>query len=105
MEWISSGWIKFKMKCIINVIVILVKLLMYFFSEFLGPGAPNEINVDGRTIEVIHQNMRVPSRYTYNEAQEHVFNLMNKDSYPRFLRSENYRSILDNAGHASQKKR
>lgn len=78
---------------------------IYLYSEFLGPGAPNEVNVDGRTIEVIHQNIRIPSRYTYNEAQEHVFNLMKKDSYPRFLRSDNYRNILENAGHSSQKKR
>lgn len=50
--------------------------------------------------------MRRPSRFTFDQAAEHVYNLLlKKDCYPRFVRSEHYRQILLNALQPSQKKR
>ncbi|XP_042240174.1 uncharacterized protein LOC121878193 isoform X3 [Homarus americanus] len=76
------------------------------YEEFLKPGAPCEINIDGKTMEKTQLMMKQPSRYTYDLASEHVYILLlKKDCYPRFLRSEQYKTLLANAIQPSQKKR
>lgn len=76
------------------------------FSEFLAPGAPCEINIDGKTMERVHQEMKSPSRFTFDCAQEHVYTLLlKKDCYPRFIRSEHYKNLLATGIQPSQKKR
>ncbi|XP_043471223.1 uncharacterized protein LOC122504265 isoform X3 [Leptopilina heterotoma] len=65
------------------------------FKEFLAPGAPCEINIDGKTMEKVHQEMKNPSRFTFDSAAEHVYALLlKKDCYPRFIRSDHYRNLL-----------
>ena len=79
---------------------------MGWSSEFLAPGAPCEINIDGRTMETVQREMQHPSRFTFDAAAEHVYNLLlKKDCYPRFVRSEHYKSLLAHALQPSQKKR
>lgn len=74
--------------------------------EFLEPGAPCEINIDGKTMEKVQQGLKAPSRFTFDVAAEHVYTLLlKKDCYPRFIRSEHYKSLLANAIQPSQKKR
>ena len=74
--------------------------------EFLAPGAPCEINIDGRTMERVQNEMKRPSRFTFDKAAEHVYNLLlKKDCYPRFVRSEHYKQLLANALQPSHKKR
>lgn len=76
------------------------------YEEFLKPGAPCEINIDGKTMEATQQLMKTPSRYTYQVAADHVYILLlKKDCYPRFLRSEQYKTLLANAIQPSQRKR
>ena len=70
----------------------------YFNSEFLAPGAKAEINIDGKTMEATKLAMKTPTRFTFEVAASHVYLLLlKKDCYPRFIRSENYKSILANA--------
>lgn len=65
------------------------------FREFLAPGAPCEINIDGKTMEKVHQEMKNPNRFTFDSAAEHVYTLLlKKDCYPRFIRSDQYRNLL-----------
>lgn len=54
-----------------------------------------QINIDHKTREHIKQNVQTPTRYCFDEAQKIVFSLMEKDSYPRFLRSDFYRTLLE----------
>ncbi|XP_015438095.1 PREDICTED: regulator of G-protein signaling 7, partial [Dufourea novaeangliae] len=76
------------------------------FKEFLAPGAPCEINIDGKTMEKVHQEMRHPSRFTFDSAAEHVYTLLlKKDCYPRFIRSDQYRNLLAAGVQPLQKKR
>ncbi|XP_070506704.1 uncharacterized protein [Chironomus tepperi] len=76
------------------------------YSEFLEPGAPCEINIDGKTMEKVQQGLKAPSRFTFDVAAEHVYTLLlKKDCYPRFIRSEQYKNLLANAIQPSQKKR
>lgn len=81
-------------------------LMLVFCREFLAPGAPCEINIDGKTMEKVHQEMQNPSRFTFDAAQEHVYTLLlKKDCYPRFIRSEYYKNLLATGVQPSQKKR
>ncbi|XP_046641795.1 uncharacterized protein LOC124327032 isoform X1 [Daphnia pulicaria] len=76
------------------------------YQEFLAPGAPCEINIDGRTMDVVQHEMKRPSRFTFDKAAEHVYNLLlKKDCYPRFVRSDHYKQLLANALQPCQKKR
>ncbi|XP_076674340.1 uncharacterized protein LOC143372209 isoform X2 [Andrena cerasifolii] len=76
------------------------------FKEFLAPGAPCEINIDGKTMEKVHQEMKNPSRFTFDSAAEHVYALLlKKDCYPRFIRSDQYRNLLTAGVQPLQKKR
>ncbi|XP_076656054.1 regulator of G-protein signaling 11 isoform X1 [Halictus rubicundus] len=76
------------------------------FREFLAPGAPCEINIDGKTMEKVHQEMKSPSRFTFDSAAEHVYTLLlKKDCYPRFIRSDQYRNLLAAGVQPLQKKR
>ncbi|KAL0272457.1 UNVERIFIED_CONTAM: hypothetical protein PYX00_005417 [Menopon gallinae] len=76
------------------------------FDEFLAPGAPCEINIDGKTMEKVHNEMKNPSRFTFDSAAEHVYTLLlKKDCYPRFIRSDLYKNLLAAGVQPSHKKR
>lgn len=66
---------------------MLQQLLLCFFKF--------QINIDHKTREVIRTNMKVASTVCFEEAQKIVYGLMEKDSYPRFLKSDIYRTLLD----------
>ncbi|XP_072543084.1 regulator of G-protein signaling 13 [Salminus brasiliensis] len=65
------------------------------FERYIQAEAPKEINIDHKTREVIRQNVQAPTRLCFDEAQKIVFGLMERDSYPRFLRSDIYRTLLE----------
>ncbi|XP_058821535.1 uncharacterized protein LOC131683498 isoform X2 [Topomyia yanbarensis] len=76
------------------------------YEEFLEPGAPCEINIDGKTMEKVQQGLKNPSRFAFDLAAEHIYMLLlKKDCYPRFIRSEHYKSLMANAIQPSHKKR
>ncbi|XP_075963946.1 regulator of G-protein signaling 6-like isoform X6 [Anarhichas minor] len=64
------------------------------WQEFLAEGAPSSINLDSHSFERTSQNLKDPGRYSYEDAQEHIFKLMKSDSYARFLRSNIYQDLL-----------
>ncbi|XP_064421287.1 regulator of G-protein signaling 6 [Latimeria chalumnae] len=64
------------------------------WQEFLAPGAPSAINLDSHSYEKTSQNVKDPGRYTFEDAQEHIYKLMKSDSYARFLRSNAYQDLL-----------
>lgn len=65
------------------------------FSFSLDANCP--INIDSKSYEVTKRNMEAKpnSRYIFDEAAGHVYQLMKNDSYPRYLRSEMYREYLN----------
>lgn len=78
----------------------------FYFREFLEPGAPCEINIDGKTMEKVQQGLKSPCRFTFDAAAEHIYALLlKKDCYPRFVRSEHYKSLLATGIQPSHKKR
>ncbi|XP_077415719.1 regulator of G-protein signaling 13-like [Vanacampus margaritifer] len=65
------------------------------FKHYIQAEAPREINIDHKTRELIRRNMKTGGTGCFDEAQGIVFRLMERDSYPRFLRSDIYRAFLD----------
>ncbi|KAI6651465.1 Regulator of G-protein signaling 7 [Oopsacas minuta] len=64
------------------------------FKQYIGPTARNEINIDGKTLRIIKDRMVKPDRYTFDPAQNYIYDLMRKDSYCRFLKSHVYTNAL-----------
>ncbi|XP_056149051.1 regulator of G-protein signaling 13-like [Lampris incognitus] len=64
------------------------------FKCYIQPGSPREINIDHKTRELIRHHMKTPTTVCFDEAQKIVYGLMERDSYPRFLRSDVYRTML-----------
>lgn len=63
-----------------------------------------QVNIDYRTREKTKQSLEDPSPTSLNEIQAKVHSLMEKDSYPRFLRSKMYQDIV-NRTHAQGQRR
>ncbi|XP_048338491.1 regulator of G-protein signaling 8 isoform X1 [Sphaerodactylus townsendi] len=64
------------------------------FEEFIDVQAPREVNIDFQTREVTRRNIQEPSPSCFDQAQGKIHSLMEKDSYPRFLRSKIYTDLL-----------
>uniref|UniRef100_A0A3Q4GDF2 Regulator of G protein signaling 9a n=1 Tax=Neolamprologus brichardi TaxID=32507 RepID=A0A3Q4GDF2_NEOBR len=67
------------------------------FKTFLAPGAPRWINIDGRTMGLTVKGLEHPHRYVLEAAQTHVFLLMKKDTFFRYLKSPTYKDIQKKA--------
>uniref|UniRef100_H2TXR8 Regulator of G protein signaling 9a n=1 Tax=Takifugu rubripes TaxID=31033 RepID=H2TXR8_TAKRU len=67
------------------------------FKTFLAPGAPRWINIDGRTMGLTVKGLEHPQRYVLEAAQTHVFLLMKKDTFFRYLKSPVYKDIQKKA--------
>uniref|UniRef100_W5MKL4 Regulator of G protein signaling 2 n=1 Tax=Lepisosteus oculatus TaxID=7918 RepID=W5MKL4_LEPOC len=63
------------------------------YNKFIKSEAPKEINLDFHTKDTIIQNLQVPMTSCFNAAQKRVYNLMENNSYPRFLQSEIYKEL------------
>ncbi|XP_034562311.1 regulator of G-protein signaling 8-like [Notolabrus celidotus] len=74
------------------------------FNEFIDIQAPREVNIDYRTREKTKQSLEDPSPTSLNEVQAKIYSLMEKDSYPRFLRSKMYQDMVNRA-HAQGQRR
>ncbi|XP_007421058.2 regulator of G-protein signaling 13 [Python bivittatus] len=64
------------------------------FKEYIQPQAPKEINIDSPVREGITMKIQEPTQSCFDEAQKIVYLHMERDSYPRFLSSEIYQSLI-----------
>lgn len=64
------------------------------FTEFLSKESEHAINIDSKCMEITLKNKENPDRFCYEEAQEHIYQLMKSDSYARFIKSEQYKALL-----------
>ncbi|XP_038574420.1 regulator of G-protein signaling 5b [Micropterus salmoides] len=60
------------------------------YDEFIGSDAPREVNLDHVTKAITKENMENPRQSCFNLAQAKIYTLMEKDCYPRFLKSSTY---------------
>ncbi|XP_071619950.1 regulator of G-protein signaling 9 isoform X1 [Heliangelus exortis] len=67
------------------------------YKLFLAPGARRWINIDGTTMGITVRGLKHPHRYVLDAAQTHIYMLMKKDSYGRYLKSPVYKEMLAKA--------
>ncbi|KAJ8376209.1 hypothetical protein SKAU_G00067890 [Synaphobranchus kaupii] len=66
------------------------------YDEFIVGDAPKEVNIDHETRSVTKCNLEQPTLSCFDLAQHKIYTLMEKDIYPRFLRSAVYQDLLKN---------
>nr|XP_033818612.1 regulator of G-protein signaling 19 [Geotrypetes seraphini] len=71
------------------------------YEDYISILSPKEVSLDSRVREVINRKMQEPSTHTFDDAQLQIYTLMHRDSYPRFLNSTIYRSLLQNMSRSS----
>ncbi|KAM4642752.1 regulator of G-protein signaling 5-like [Discoglossus pictus] len=64
------------------------------YEDFIQIEAPREVNIDHFTKAVTMKNLVETSPSTFDLAQKKIFALMEKDSLPRFVRSEIYQELI-----------
>ncbi|XP_030647366.1 regulator of G-protein signaling 4 [Chanos chanos] len=58
------------------------------FKQYVEVDSPNEVNLDSATREETRKNLEKSDVSCFDEAQNKIFILMEKDSYRRFLKSK-----------------
>ncbi|XP_004372949.1 regulator of G-protein signaling 16 [Trichechus manatus latirostris] len=71
------------------------------FEEFIHSEAPKEVNIDHETRELTRTNLQATTATCFDVAQGKTRTLMEKDSYPRFLKSPAYQDLVAQATAAS----
>uniref|UniRef100_A0A5F9C558 Regulator of G-protein signaling 5 n=1 Tax=Oryctolagus cuniculus TaxID=9986 RepID=A0A5F9C558_RABIT len=64
------------------------------YEEFIQTEAPKEVNIDHFTKDITMKNLVEPSLSSFDVAQKRIHALMEKDSLPRFVRSEFYLELI-----------
>ncbi|XP_075883028.1 regulator of G-protein signaling 19 isoform X1 [Nelusetta ayraudi] len=64
------------------------------YDDYVSILSPKEVSLDARVREVINRKMQDPTTLAFEDAQLQIYTLMHRDSYPRFLSSTIYRSLL-----------
>ncbi|XP_067309257.1 regulator of G-protein signaling 5b [Pseudorasbora parva] len=64
------------------------------YDEFICSDAPREVNLDHETKTITLNNMEQPTLSCFNLAQSKIYTLMEKDCYPRFLKSTVYQELI-----------
>lgn len=64
------------------------------YEEFIQTEAPKEVNIDHFTKDITMKNLVEPSLSSFDVAQKRIYALMEKDSLPRFVRSEFYQELI-----------
>uniref|UniRef100_A0A665SWV8 Regulator of G-protein signaling 1 n=1 Tax=Echeneis naucrates TaxID=173247 RepID=A0A665SWV8_ECHNA len=67
------------------------------YTEFVQVDALKQINIDCVTREEISENISQPGPNCFDRAQRLIYRLMENDCYPRFLKSEIYQALLEQA--------
>ncbi|XP_069506939.1 regulator of G-protein signaling 19 isoform X3 [Ambystoma mexicanum] len=71
------------------------------YEDYISILSPKEVSLDSRVREVINRKMQEPSLHTFDDAQLQIYTLMHRDSYPRFLNSAIYKSLLQTVSRSS----
>lgn len=71
------------------------------FAEYIAIQSFKEVNLDSSTREHTKENLQNITRSCFDLAQRRIYGLMEKDSYPRFLRSELYLDLVNQKSSTS----
>ncbi|XP_066920871.1 regulator of G-protein signaling 7-like isoform X2 [Clytia hemisphaerica] len=73
------------------------------YKEYLSRSAFYQVNLDSKLMVDVEEGMKNPNHFTFRAAQHEIFRLMRSDSYPRFLKSENFVMLSKEANSPSHK--
>ncbi|XP_076131727.1 LOW QUALITY PROTEIN: regulator of G-protein signaling 19 [Alosa pseudoharengus] len=75
------------------------------YEDYISILSPKEVSLDARVREGINKKMQEPTQHTFEDAQLQIYTLMHRllspDSYPRFLNSSIYRSLVHTGSRSS----
>ncbi|XP_056336488.1 regulator of G-protein signaling 2 [Danio aesculapii] len=63
-------------------------------ETYIVQSSPREVNLDWKTRELTQTLLKAPSHTSLTHAQKRIYGLLEMDSYPRFLQSEIYETLL-----------
>ncbi|GAB5571996.1 regulator of G-protein signaling 17 isoform X1 [Prionailurus iriomotensis] len=66
-----------------------------------GDVAFEKVSLDSRVREVINRNLLDPNPHMYEDAQLQIYTLMHRDSFPRFLNSQIYKSFVESTASST----
>ncbi|XP_069088165.1 regulator of G-protein signaling 5-like [Pleurodeles waltl] len=69
------------------------------YEQFIQNEACREVNIDHHTKELTQRQLARATHNCFDVAQAKTWVLMEKDSYPRFLKSTLYQDLLNIASH------
>jgi regulator of G-protein signaling len=58
------------------------------YDEFIDPNAPSMVNLNVIAFNEAEKDLKNPTRYAFGAAEEQIYNLMQNDIYPRFLKTD-----------------
>uniref|UniRef100_A0A3Q3VRY4 RGS domain-containing protein n=1 Tax=Mola mola TaxID=94237 RepID=A0A3Q3VRY4_MOLML len=64
------------------------------YEDFISILSPKEVSLDSHVRDLINRNMLEPTSHTFEEAQQQIYTLMQRDSYPRYINSAVYTDLL-----------
>ncbi|KPP66265.1 hypothetical protein Z043_115255 [Scleropages formosus] len=71
------------------------------YEDYISILSPKEVSLDARVREAINRGMLEPTCHTFDDAQLQIYTLMQRDSYPRFMNSPAYKTILQTLSEQS----
>ncbi|XP_068602571.1 regulator of G-protein signaling 19 isoform X2 [Brachionichthys hirsutus] len=71
------------------------------YEDYVSILSPKEVSLDARVREVINRRMQEPTPRAFEDAQMQIYTLMHRDSYPRFLSSAVYGSLVTGGSRSS----
>lgn len=76
------------------------------YDEFMAPDGKSPINVEISTREQVEKMLREGKRkrYAFSAAEDDIYYLMERDAYPRFVRSDFYKDLLKSAQQPGSKR-
>ncbi|XP_020568088.1 regulator of G-protein signaling 20 isoform X2 [Oryzias latipes] len=80
--------------------IVVEEKVRQIYEDFISILSPKEVSLDSRVREVINKNMLEPTSQTFDDAQQQIYTLMQRDSYPRFINSSMYTDLLKNLEEA-----
>lgn len=65
----------------------------FIYEDYISILSPKEVSLDSRVREIVNRNMVEPTPHTFDEAQLQIYTLMHRDSYPRFINSQLFKTL------------
>jgi regulator of G-protein signaling len=65
------------------------------FNKYFSSESKYELNVSGSLIEELKEKMKHPTTIIFNRVQQSIFKLVETDSFPRFLKSDEFKKAVE----------